>query len=98
MKTQEDRIEEALNSINSIQRATMPELLGNKIMLQLEGITPRVIAIPKRNIWLMAAGVALLAGLNFYTLISAPEKSHTEMTADSRNPVGTEYFTPMPTI
>ena len=98
MKTQEERIEETLGSINGIQRASMPEGLRNRILQQLEVTMPRLIIIPRRNIWLMAAGIALLAGLNFYTLLGAPDKPNTTMTADSRNPIVNEYFTPMPTI
>jgi hypothetical protein len=98
MKWQEEQIEETLNSINGIRRAQMPAGLPDRIMRRLEEAGPKIMAIPRRNMWLMAAGIALLAGLNFYTLLSSPTKQHIEMTADSGNPVATEYFTPMPTI
>ena len=96
MKTQQDKIEEALNSINGIQRASMPKGLQERIMLRMG--QAKIIAIPRRTIWMMAAGIALLAGLNYYTVVSAGSKTNTEMTADNRNPIAAEYFTPTPTI
>ncbi len=98
--TQKDQwIADALTSIDGLQRAQAPAGLHHATVQKLTAGTVRTIRLSPKTIWLMAAGLLLLIGVNAYTLFShSSEAGRIGNFAAQKSPVITEYFTPPPSI
>lgn len=95
---QNSESEQALNSLDGIQRAAMPEALRQRIIGAVNAGRTRVIALSKPLVFLLAASLALLIGFNIYTLIRQSQSKTNMVSLQSGNPVADEYFTPAPSI
>jgi hypothetical protein len=90
MQTKEQFIEQVMSSTDGMSRATANPLLTDKIMEQVQGNKRRTVPlIPRSAIWLAAASLLLLVGVNVAVCLQAQTvKSNTNTT----NPVADEYF------
>lgn len=95
----ETESEKTLSSLDGMQRAAMPAALRERIISAMPLRTGRTIPLRRPFVLLMAAGLALLIGLNFYSLAahSRAEKTGSVIAAPA-NPLGDEYFAPAPSI
>ena len=96
MISNNNRIDEILNSLNEMQRATIPKQLGDRIMQQLNAARPGLVRIPRMMVWAIAAGMALLITLNISAIFS---QKATENVVQMRqvNPLS-DYFQSPPSI
>jgi hypothetical protein len=89
--------ESVLRSLDAMDRAPMPDSLRDRIVGNMPGLRQRIVMLRKPAMWAMAAGLALLIGINVYSLVSYERKDTSTITLQS-NPVAKEYFAPPPSI
>jgi hypothetical protein len=70
MKTMEPLIDETLNSLDGIGRATAPPGLYPELQARLAGSGRKQVEFKRRTYWSVAAGLALLIALNFFAAFS----------------------------
>lgn len=83
-------IEETLDSLNDLQKASPDELFYERVMLRLENKEAKVVSLSPRVIWQAAACIAVLIVLNVFVCLHF-SKIDDNMQAQ-KNPVAEEYF------
>lgn len=66
MKTPEQKIQEAMNSLNGIVRAQAPQEFAGRVIMQLSAVGRKRYLVPWPKVWLAAAGLLLLLSINIY--------------------------------
>lgn len=94
---QQQWTESVLRSLDGMERAKMPASLRERLMNALPEARKRTIILSRPAMWAMAAGLALLIGLNVYSLVRHESSAATAISVQV-NPVANEYFTPPPSI
>jgi hypothetical protein len=88
MEPKEQWIEETLNSLDGMKQVTASEALKNRLKSIPITISPGIrVMVPKRSIWLAAASIALIIGINIAAIYTTQQQ-----TADAET-VEADYFT-----
>jgi hypothetical protein len=88
MEPKEQWIEETLNSLDGMKQVTASEALKNRLKNIPITISPGIrVMVPKRSIWLAAASIALIIGINIAAIYTTQQQ-----TADTET-VEADYFT-----
>ncbi|MEO8148006.1 MAG: hypothetical protein ABI723_10235 [Bacteroidia bacterium] len=90
MNSKEKLIEETLQSIENIKRATVSPELYELVMERLKNQKARIVSIKSQTMWRAAACIAVLVGLNIFTLIQNKKSDSTP--PDNSNSFAQEYF------
>ena len=80
-----------LNSIDNIQRAEAPESLRERLLSLKKKAEVRVVAMPPRQRWAIAASIALIICLNMAAMLQSPVSLNNSRNASS-NAVTEAYF------
>lgn len=88
MNTEDNNIENTLNSLNGIKRPVVSALLVERIMKSVESVEAKIVDMSPMQRWSIAAGIALLITLNVF---SAKQYSGTSKNSSS-NAFEKEYF------
>jgi hypothetical protein len=95
MNTKEQWINETMESLDGIRRATGDPLLGAKIAERLRAGNGRTLLLKPGMLLKIAAGLALLITINVFSVIYY---ARTTSLTDNANPLVSEYFTYIKTI
>jgi hypothetical protein len=95
MTTKEQWIDETMESLGGLQRPAGDPGLYEKIVAQPGASEQKIRFIPVSLLLKIAAGLALLIGLNVITLLYYNSST---VTAASANPLTSEYFSYIKTI
>jgi hypothetical protein len=88
MEPKEQWIEETLNSLDGMKHVTASEALKNRLKSIPITISPGIrVMVPKQSIWLAAASIALIIGINIVAIYTTQQQ-----TADAET-VEADYFT-----
>ncbi|MFT6246232.1 MAG: hypothetical protein ACJA0U_003192 [Salibacteraceae bacterium] len=95
MNEKRNRAEDTMNMGNHVQRVTPSSDLMNRLKAIPSQVTQGFDAIPKKMVWMSAASIVLLIGLNFVSLIDYKE-SQTD--SPSTETVDDSYFSYMKNV
>jgi len=88
MEPKEQWIEETINSLDGMKQVTASEALKNRLKSIPITISPGIrVMVPKQSIWLAAASIALIIGINIAAIYTTQQQ-----TADAET-VEADYFT-----
>ena len=96
MNTKEKWIEETMESLEGITRAQSSPLLYDRVISGLRNSQKRIIFFKPKNLWRIAAGLALLISFNVFS-VHYYTKSHKEDHSQI-NALASEYFSYIETI
>lgn len=91
-----NRVNETLNSLDGIQRATLDPALEAKILARMPSAKVKIIQLHPAFKWMAAACVVILLGINIVSIIQYKKDSN--YSDINSNPVYTEYFSSFNTI
>lgn len=91
-----NRVNETLNSLDGIQRATLDPALEAKILARMPSAKAKIIQLHPALKWMAAACIVILVGLNIVSIVQYKRDSNYSET--NSNPVYTEYFSNFNTI
>jgi hypothetical protein len=90
MKTNVTVIDHTLESLDGIDRATADADLYFRLQARLAGVPPRPAGITRPLYWTVAAGLALLIGMNF--LAAFTHYQYQGQSSSSPSAMATDYF------
>lgn len=91
MQNRELWIDSVMNSLDNTARATAPVDIEVQVMKRVQRLSAKIITLPRRTIYLAAAGMALLITLNYYMISSSTHTAAPNNYAN-QDPITTEYF------
>lgn len=88
MEPKEQWIEETINSLNGFRQVTASEALKNRLKSIPITISPGVrVLVPRQSIWLAAASIALIIGINIAAIYTTQQQTTDAETVEA------DYFT-----
>lgn len=89
MDLKEKWINEMLESIDAVKQAKVSSLLEEKIISGIGSVKGKIIPLPTKTKWMVAASILVLAGLNIVSII---QFNISPVSKTESNSVYTEYF------
>lgn len=90
-KSIEQKVNEALGSLDGMRRAEPGELFYEKLRMRMAGPEARVVPLRARLLWQAAACLLLLIVLNIFVWLRT-SAAETSVAEQQNNPVAEEYF------
>ncbi|ASS50310.1 MAG: hypothetical protein A3D31_12140 [Candidatus Fluviicola riflensis] len=88
MEPKEQWIEETLNSLNGLKQVTASGALKNRLKSIPINISPGIrVMVPKRSVWLAAASIVLIIGINITAIYATQQQTTDTETVEA------DYFT-----
>lgn len=88
MEPKEQWIEETINSLNGYKQVAASDALKNRLKSIPITISPGIrVMVPKQSIWLAAASIALIIGINIAAIYSTQQQTTAAESVDA------DYFT-----
>ncbi|MGV3597329.1 MAG: hypothetical protein ACO1PI_05625 [Bacteroidota bacterium] len=84
----QEKIAQALNSLDTVKQATVSDGFTQKVLQRLNTATPKL--VPMRTVWAVAASIAILFAANVWVGVNYKKQEHKTANKEIQQVIG-EY-------